>query len=129
MAKEIRSFSEVIEDISSVLAEMQAALEIFNQPHTLTSNTLVTFSMDIWKSNLGSLGPLGSETERIIQVGYAEMALANALAIQNLHIGYGLGYLNDSYRDHVRTMADEFSKAIESIEQWLSQNSHVQNDS
>ena len=70
-----------------------------------------------------AVGCGGPEIEGVIQEAYAEMASANALAEQNLRLGYGSGYLNNQYRGHVRAMEGKFREAVPSMEEWLNQQS------
>ena len=109
--------------VSAILSEIQSNLRIVELPGTLTTNTLVSFDMNIWNLNKGAVGRVGSEIERVIQEAYAEMASANALAEQNLRLSYGSGYLNTQYRDHVRAMERKFQEAVLSLEVWLNQQS------
>ena len=105
--------------VSAVLAEIQAILRVAEKPETMTRNTLVPFSMDVWTSSKGAIGFVDPEIERLSQEAYAELALANALAAQNVHLPYGRGDLNDPYRKHVKDMIRNFQQAIPGIERWL----------
>ena len=102
-----------------MLYEIRAALRVVADPATLHTNTLVTFSMDFWKSNASATALIGPDTENLLHGAYASMALANSVAIQNLQLSYGAGYLNDPYRKHVVEMADAFEEAVPAIEKWL----------
>ena len=107
--------------VSGVLAEIRAILRVVDEPATLTTNTLVAFSMDIWRSSIGAIAYVDPEIERVLQEAYAELALANSLAAQNLHLAYGSGNLNDPYRKHVREMEAGFRTATSGLEEWLHQ--------
>jgi hypothetical protein len=105
--------------LTAVLAEMRANLNVVAKPETMTRNVLVTYSDEAWKVSKGAISSAGDEIEENLHAAYADLALANAVAIQNLQIEYGRGYLNDSYRGHVRNMESGFKIAITQIEKGL----------
>ncbi|MFC1962752.1 hypothetical protein ACFLWB_02000 [Chloroflexota bacterium] len=53
--------------VSAVLAEIRAILRVVQEPATMTMNTLVTFSMDVWKSSKEAIAFVGPEVEHVIQ--------------------------------------------------------------
>ena len=105
--------------LAAVSAEMRANLRVVEKPETLTTNVLVTFSDEAWKEGKGTISSLGHETETVVHAAYADLALSNAVANQNIHLSYGAGYLNDRYKEHVRNMECGFRKAIPQIEERL----------
>ena len=105
--------------LSAVLAEMRANIVVVAKPETMTRNVLVTFSDEAWKVSKGAISSAGDEIERNVHAAYADLALVNAVAIQNLQLAYGTGYLNDSYRSYASNMASALKNAIPQIEKEL----------
>ena len=106
--------------VSNLLAELQANLRVLKHYDTLHRNTLVSFSADVWNSNKAVIATVSRETEQLVQTGYAELAMANAIVPHSIQ-RYGDQYALDSYKGHVEIARDLLQEAIAGIESWLEQ--------
>ena len=103
--------------LSAVLAEMRANLNVAEKPETMTSHVLVTFSDETWKVSKGAISSAGVDIKGNVYAAYADLAMANAVAKQNLQLPHGSGFLDSQYRAQVQKMGLGFKDAILQIEQ------------
>jgi len=104
---------------SAIVSEMRTATQVAMMPDTLNTNTFVLFSMVVWQSTTGITANFDADAAYSVRTGYSEMFLANAVAVQGLALPYGVGTLNDRYKQHVRAMAGYFEQAVSVIESTL----------
>jgi len=120
LERKLRDAERLRNAVQNILSELQTNLEIAKQPF---QSPLITFVTSVFIIYAGDITRLPNDIQDAIYRTYVEINMGNAIVQTDLHkIKWGLGYLDNVYKEQRKKIVDEGEKARQLLENWLKEN-------
>ena len=118
---EERANAQLSESIRSILAEVEANLNIANiAQRTLgEKRIMLSFLSEAWEYHRGKIYALPENVQIALHQFYISVIKANGIVPINLHLSYGAGYVDKPYCEEVIDITNKAEKLINLLKDCL----------